>query len=346
VALALVTLGCSLLPFGRPTPTSTPAPTATAAPVTDTPVPAPTPNYLFFDSFTDPNSGWPTISTGTTKAGYHPPDAYHLELTTAGAVLWVYREQDLGDFSAELQVYLENAGETGEWRHGLVFRRTGEESFYAFTINPRAKTWQALKRTAATASAARLVEVAAKMPAQQAGGAWTTLAEGGNDSILVEPKAVNTLRVDAQGPNLTFSINGQGVVALTEGDFASGDFGFVLETFDQALVHVHFDELAVLPFDPATVPAAPTLAVTPTETGTPTETPTFAAGTQAQATFNATSFVATSAALGTIIPPGATLACGVPGVPCPGTIVPPDVGTFVPPAVGTLIPNIAGSLLP
>jgi hypothetical protein len=290
--LALLVAGCSMLGLGSPTATLTPFPSPSPLP-TDAPVPA-TPDYLYQDSFTDPASGWPTVSTEFT-AGYHPPDAYHLEVKAAASPFWISRAQNFGDFSAELQVYTENASDTGEWRHGLLFRATADDRFYAFLINPRAQAWAVLKRTApATAAAGHL-----SRPRLQ-GSEWQVLAVGTDSSIASEPKAINTLRVDAQGPNMSFAINNLGVVALSDPEFASGNFGFVLETHDATLAHIHFDLLTVRAYDPAKVLPAPTLAPTATPSGTPTETPSpTQAAAQPTADLQATALAGTAAALGT-----------------------------------------------
>ncbi len=166
------------------------------------------------------------------------------------------------------------------------------------------------------------------------GEAWSTLAEGMSDSILSETKAVNTLRVDANGPELTFAINGRPAVALRDSAYPAGDFGFVVETFDGTLAHIHFDSLVARRFNPENVPAAPTLGPTPEpDTATPTETatptPTRPRGTPVppvnlltSVARTATALAGTAPALQTAVPPILTAiptgACGLPGLPpCP-----------------------------
>lgn len=306
----LTSLACGVGIFGAPTNTPTPTPAPPLPPIIEPTVAPPTaagPGILYEDSFTDPSSGWPTITTDTTKAGYHPPDAFHLEVSAPNTVFWTFREQNFDDFSAELTVFADRAGDTGQWRHGLAFRQTAEGQFYAFVVNPRAKTWQVLKRTS---------------------DAWQTLAEASDPTIVAELKAPNTLRVDAQGANFTFSVNGHGVAAVNDGEYASGDFGFVVETSDQTLAHIHFDSLIVHQFDAASVPPVPTAGATPELSPTPTETPTptaAAGGQEPEATLDATALLATAGFLGTVVAPGSvpvlpsdlTAACAIPGVPCP-----------------------------
>ncbi len=243
VCLAAVVAGAIFVPGMLRGTDATQAPTAAATQVN---VELPE-GVLFQDSFTDPASGWPTVNTDTLKAGYHPPDAYHLEISGEPNVTWAFRQQDFTDFSAQTEVYIENA--EGVFRYGLGFRQASDGQFYALMINPHDLSWQALRREGAT---------------------WHTLAEGSDDSIQTEPKAVNTLRVDVQGNQFTYSINGHGVGAATEGTLAAGDIGFVLETFE-GRAHIHWDSLTVSEFNANNVPV---VAQAPTEAGAPTEAPT------------------------------------------------------------------------
>ena len=57
------------------------------------------------------------------------------------------------------------------------------------------------------------------------------------------------LRVDAQGSNFSFSINDQLVGQVTDADYATGEVGLFVQTFDAANAHVHFDELTIRNFE-------------------------------------------------------------------------------------------------
>ena len=303
------------------------APTATVAAPTDVPAAAttaagPSPNstptadsgVLYFDDFSDINSGWPILQVDNGQASYQAPDVYRLDASAPGTIVQASHPGAFADFSLETVMASPAAG-GGQWRHGFTFRQVTPDNYYAFVINPRAQTWQVLKRLL---------------------GEWSVLAEG-SSALPSDPATPTTLRVDAQGAAMTFSINGAGVVALVDSTFAAGEIGFLLETLDEANVQAAADEITVRRYDPATVPPAPTsAAVAPdeTQTGTPptptptsnrpvniTPRPTLAATndllTAAAAT--AESAAATAAALATqaggFTPPPL---CGLPGLPdCP-----------------------------
>jgi hypothetical protein len=281
-----------------PTPTTT-APTAAATteavttgaaaptPTTEAPTQAPTVDLglLYFDDFSDFNSGWPIVQLENGLASYQNPEVYRLEARAAGMTVHAFRSGAFSDYSLETVLAAPTAG-AGTWRHGVTFRQVTPDNYYAFVINPRTQTWQVLLRFL---------------------GQWSVLAEGTSSAIALDPATATTLRVDALGAAMTFSINGQGVVALTDSTFAAGDIGFLLETLDEPNVHVAADQITVRRYDPTAVPAAPTAApLEPTETPTPTATTT---GTPPTATPGPTSLSGT--ALPTI-PPTANLLTAVP----------------------------------
>ncbi len=55
-------------------------------------------------------------------------------------------KQTFGDFTMETKVWADpnNTAKTGDFRYGLVFRRSGNQ-YYAFVVSPRTKTWYVLK---------------------------------------------------------------------------------------------------------------------------------------------------------------------------------------------------------
>ncbi|HEX9385237.1 MAG TPA: SH3 domain-containing protein, partial [Anaerolineales bacterium] len=110
----------------------------------------------------------------------------------------------------------------GDFRYGLAFRRSGDQ-YYAFTISPRTKQWFVLKSSPS---------------------GITVLTEG-TDKNIHELDNDDTLRVDAQGSNFLFHLNDQLVGQATDPDYASGEIGFYVESFDSPNTHIHFDQLTI-----------------------------------------------------------------------------------------------------
>ncbi len=182
------------------------------------------------DNFANPGSGWPIRSEGNFFFGYHPPDFFHVEVGTAGSHTAVSRPPGFDNISAETEVLVDHTDtDNGDFRYGLVVRRNGDD-FYAFTVSPRQGNWEILKSSAA---------------------GLETLAEGAVESLRgfapkgFTPDKTDDLQVEASGEDFVFHINGQTVAQLSDPDYAAGEVGFFVETFDETLAHVHFDSLTI-----------------------------------------------------------------------------------------------------
>jgi hypothetical protein len=238
LTVILVTAGCGNLPILPNTsnePTASPAPAATEvvpSPVSGeaTPTTAPSapsdPNVLFQDDFTNPATGWSEDKFDNYFVGYHEPEYYHIEVTSPNSKTTVFepQKQVFEDATIELDVLTVAAktAATGDFRYGLAFRRSGDQ-YYAFTVSPRTKKWFVLKNSPS---------------------ALTVLAEG-TDGNLHELDQDDTLRVDAQGSNFIFHINDEMVGQVSDPDYAKGEIGFYVESFDSANTHIHFDNLVI-----------------------------------------------------------------------------------------------------
>jgi serine/threonine-protein kinase len=178
---------------------------------------------LFQDEFADPASGWPVGEEGNYTFGYHPQSFYHLQVSAPNDRLAISRYPNSTDFIVETDVLVDHTDtDSGDFRYGLALRRNGDQ-YYAFMISARTKTWQITKQASTGAQ---------------------VLAEGANESIQ-DVTGVNTLRVDAVGSNFTFYIDGQVVKQVSDSDYASGEVGFVVETLDETLAHIHYAGLVI-----------------------------------------------------------------------------------------------------
>lgn len=233
----LASTGCGNIPVTGSEPTPSSVPVATEPPATEvvekaTPTAAPVsppksdPNVLYQDDFTDPATNWPEAKFDNYFIGYHEPEYYHVELTGGSYKTTVFEpeKRSFGDATIELEVLTAAAktANTGDFRYGLAFRRTGDQ-YYAFTISPRSKEWYVLKSSPT---------------------ALTVLAEG-TDKDIHDLDVDDKLRVDTQGPNFTFYINDQFVGQSSDPDYSTGEIGFYVESFDSANIHIHFDTLVI-----------------------------------------------------------------------------------------------------
>jgi hypothetical protein len=237
----LASAGCGNIPATANEPTQTepalssppavsPSPSPESFATSESPLPVSGSNILLQDAFTDPSTGWPEDKFDNYFVGYHEPEYYHVEVTGANYKTTVFEpgKQSFDDFTVELQVLTASAktSPAGDFRYGLAFRRSGDQ-YYAFTISPRTKKWYVLK-----SSPNELV----------------VLTEGLNENIH-DLDTDDSLRVDAQGSNFFFHINGQLVGQLADADYSTGQIGFYVESFDSPNTHIHFDDLTIRGFE-------------------------------------------------------------------------------------------------
>ncbi len=234
----LTSAGCAgNIPATISEPTSSPAPVASAMPsqvstdatpvgITPTAVPVSDSNILYQDDFTNPATGWSEDKFDNYFIGYHEPEYYHIEITSPNSKTTVFapQKQSFDNVTIELKVLTNSTktAATGDFRYGLAFRRSGDQ-YYALTISPRTKKWYVLKNS----------------PSE-----LTVLTEGTDDNIN-DLDTDDTLRVDAQGSSFVFHINDEVVGQATDSDYATGEVGFYVETFDATNAHIHFDNLII-----------------------------------------------------------------------------------------------------
>jgi len=201
-------------------------------------------NVLYKDEFTDPSSGWPFEDEegAPYRVGYHPPDFYHVEPRAVNETTVVSTGEAYEDVTVEVEVFVDHTEtEDGDFRYGLMMRRTAEEQFYAFTISPRSGEWYVLK------SSSSGVEVLKE-------GEINTLQGFAPPGFT--PDKTDKLRVDANGSDFTFHINGQVVAEVSDSEYGSGEVGFYVENFDESLSHIHYETLTIRELEIAPEPEA------------------------------------------------------------------------------------------
>ncbi len=181
---------------------------------------------LYHDDFTDPNTGWPNAVTfDNYYIGYHEPNHYHVEVhVPRDRAIVAVPKKTFTDFTVEVKALVEpnNTAKTGDFRYGIVFRRTGNE-YYAFTVSARTRTWYVLKSSPSGVSEVKK----------------------GNSDAIQGLTTDDVLRVDAKGPDFFFAINGQPVDQESDADYAGGEIGFYVETFDSSRVHIHYGGITI-----------------------------------------------------------------------------------------------------
>lgn len=116
---------------------------------------------------------------------------------------------------------------------GMVFRLdNNKDDFYLFKISGDGYVWIGRYRNGGAEAEPLVGEWWFESPAVQRG-----------------LNQRNILRVEAEGGNLIFSVNGQEVGRVTDNAFTSGDIGLLVETLGLGDVQVQFDNFTVTPLD-------------------------------------------------------------------------------------------------
>ncbi len=223
---------------------ASPSPAATATADTDEGTPSAavvsSNNVLYDDNFTNPTSGWPEAKFDNYFIGYHEPEYYHIEIDSPNyrAPVFVPGKKSYEDATIQVEVQTNSTktAATGDFAYGIAFRRSGDQ-YYVFAISPRSQKWMFLKSSPS---------------------ALTTLAEGADNSLHLAD-ADDLLRVDAQGSTFSLHINDRLVAQISDSDYADGEVGFYVQTFDGKQAHIHFDQIIIQKYEapaPAQVQAA------------------------------------------------------------------------------------------
>ncbi len=183
-------------------------------------------NVIYRDDFTDTKSGWPeSLTFDNYFIGYHEPSYYHVDVHSPNdRAIVPLQGQTFTDFTLEASMFTEpnNTAPQGGYRYGVVFRRSGSQ-YYAFTASVQDKSWQLLKVSPS--------------------GTQELLS--GDQAGIQGRDGEDTLRVDAQGQDFFLWINNQLIAQFNDSDYASGEVGLYVETFDIPRVHIHFDTISV-----------------------------------------------------------------------------------------------------
>ncbi|MFN2145440.1 MAG: hypothetical protein ACK2T7_08800 [Anaerolineales bacterium] len=243
--MTLVTLACATLtgnspqeqpaePVALPTntplpplPTSTPKPPAPepteepAAAPTEEPAVQPAGDMLFFDDFSDPNSGWDRYSDAEGSTDYEN-GAYKIAVYTDTYFYWANPYRNFGDQIIEVEASQTSADT--DTQYGIVCRHQDVENWYALVIS--ADGFAAIRE-------------------RYQGGELEYIADWVQVSAINQGQATNMLRAECVGTHLSLYVNGVLAIDVFNADIPAGDAGLIAGTFDTTLVEALFDNFKV-----------------------------------------------------------------------------------------------------
>ena len=224
---SLPTTAPTLVPTDAPTAAPTQAPTATMAPLptnttSPTEPPRPTPLPVFFDDFSNTNSGWPRSSMDYKITDYQD-GFYHIWVNDPNMDVWALPSLYYEDVIIEVDTYWGAGPFDNDF--GVMCRYQNADNFYFGAISSD-------------------------------GFAAIFLMQGGSYSILgteamepytsiVQGDAYNHIRLDCIGDSLTLFVNGWRLITANDASLSSGDVGLVAGTYDEGGVDIYFDNFTV-----------------------------------------------------------------------------------------------------
>ena len=215
------------LPVQQPTPTSTPE------------------GLLYFDDFSDPNSGWYVGETNTAKYAYVDGEYQILVKIENGSTVLHAPTVRCADCSVEVEARLATAGVAA---YGLQFAAS-DDNYYLFRVShsQQYELWKVI------------------------GGTWEQLVGWTSSAHINAGQAMNRLRVVHNGADIVLYANDQHLTTLSD-DSLSGEglLGVHARTWSSENVDVRFDNFTVS----SVTDGYPTATPTPTQTQIPTQTPT------------------------------------------------------------------------
>jgi len=177
---------------------------------------------VFSDDFSDEDSGLPETEEDEFEIGYVDGEyQIHILQETLGKWTW-YLDQEFDDFAVQVQARRVEGSDEGDY--GLIIRvGPGGEEFYNFAISAGGY-YNIYKRES---------------------DGWTELVGFTQDRAIVGDGDWDLLRVEADGPTMSFLVNGEPLATVEDDDLTSGMIGLYAATYEDPEMLVAFDNLMV-----------------------------------------------------------------------------------------------------
>jgi hypothetical protein len=177
---------------------------------------------IYFDDFSNPESGWDHSLEGGVKEYYQ--GTYHISIEVPNHFSWSLAHQSLGD--VRIAVELAFTGDVELAEMGIICRLVDSNNFIFFTIRSDGQ-YAVFKRQNGN-------EYFIGMTSYQPSPAINTGV------------STNYLEVECVGDRLTLYVNNQHLITVNDDSFQIGDVGLIVGAFDQTAVNVYFDNFTVI----------------------------------------------------------------------------------------------------
>jgi hypothetical protein len=178
---------------------------------------------LYFDNFSDPDSGWPISDSGNVKLSYQEGE---YEILIREQNYWGGAVPPLDDI-AGYSVNADMRFQTGSGGfYGLIFDREDWDQFYIYVISPYGQVFGVLRHDPA---------------------AWVVLIPFAVSPSINTGSTANHLRVDRAGDQITVYVNDQLLTSISDDAYSgiSNEVGLFAQSSTQVPVAMRFDNFTV-----------------------------------------------------------------------------------------------------
>ncbi|HLF28440.1 MAG TPA: family 16 glycoside hydrolase [Anaerolineae bacterium] len=182
----------------------------------------------FRDDFSNPNSGWQVTETDQLRITYQE-GALHFHVIEPDRAAWAVAGKRAADFVLDVDATQVEGPDNNHY--GVIVRYADDKNFYRLDIAGDGYY-----------SVQRLRD-----------GAWSVLFNWPESDAIQQGATTNHLRVIADGPKITWVVNGATLAEIEDADILVGDVGLTAGTFpDESGVHIAFDNFEVNPLEQPT----------------------------------------------------------------------------------------------
>ena len=182
-----------------------------------------TPDLLFFDDFSDSNSGWDTVDATDYSTNYYQ-NAYRIVVNTTRYDSWANPgEHEFKDVSIDVDATKHGGPDDNDF--GVLCRYQSSTQYYYGVIS--SDGYFGIIKT--TKDSSNIL---------------------GRDNLeysdwINQGTATNQVRFDCVGESLSLYVNGQLLDQQTDADYSSGNVGLIAGTYDTAGTDILFDNFSV-----------------------------------------------------------------------------------------------------
>jgi hypothetical protein len=177
---------------------------------------------LFFDDFSNSNSGWDQLRNADGITDYEN-GRYIIQVDRPNFDYFATPSQSFTDVRVEVEAYRESGDVDNEY--GIICRFKGKNDFYAGLIS--SDGYYGIFKIKGGDYSLLGMETMAKNP------------------VIKTNSEINLIRLDCKGSNLTLYVNGTQLDSRQDPDFAEGDVGLLAGTYANPGLKVVFDNFVV-----------------------------------------------------------------------------------------------------